>query len=265
MKFVIIYNIKITYSFWSNIQKGDEYSMGDFGWEKFMTEQDKEHYDMWGKKEPFGFGKKPALVLIDIYYGVLGLKRESLMEQIKTITGGMGLEGWEAVDRTVELLAAARRNKIPVFHVTKLDKDGVIGWGRRSGKRMDLPADVKAVASDIVAEVAPIEGEMIIRKAAPSAFQGTVLPFMLQKFGIDTIIACGESTSGCVRATVVDGTTHRFKMGVVAECCFDRTQMSHYVNLFDLQQKYADVIHLPDAIQYFAEIHAASKETVTVK
>lgn len=225
-------------------------------WEKFMTAQDKEHYEMWGKKELFGFGDRPALVLIDIYYGVLGLKREPLMEQIKTIPGGMGLEGWEAVDRTVELLAAARNNNIPVIHVTKLDKDGIIGWGRRSGKRMSLPEELKKRASDIVEEVAPIEGEMIIRKAAPSAFQGTVLPFMLQKLGVDTIIACGESTSGCVRATVVDGTTHRYKMGVVAECCFDRTQMSHHVNLFDLHQKYADVIHIPDAVAYFESISA---------
>ncbi|GGG00718.1 isochorismatase family protein [Paenibacillus abyssi] len=232
-------------------------------WERFMTEQDKAHDEMWGKKENFGFGEKPALVLIDIYYGVLGFKREPLLEQIKTIPGGMGLEGWEAVDRTVELLAAARKHSIPVIHVTKLDKNGIIGWGRKMGKRMSLPEGLKDRASEIVEEVAPIEGEMIIHKAAPSAFQGTVLPFMLRKLGVDTIIACGESTSGCVRATVVDGTTYRYNMGVVAECCFDRTQMSHHVNLFDMHQKYADVIHLPEAIAYFEKVGSNFKQSVS--
>ena len=231
-------------------------------WERFFTEQDKEHFKARGKKEPSGFGRNPALILIDIYYGVLGFKREPLMEQIKHLPGGVGLEGWEAVDRTVELLAAARKNGIPVIHITKLDSDGVIGWGgKRGGKPMNMPEEIRMRASEIVEEVAPVPGEVVIRKAAPSAFNGTVLSYQLRSMGIDTLIACGESTSGCVRATVVDGKTNRFHMGVVAECCFDRTQMSHYVNLFDMNQKYADVIDRFEATAYFEEIASSKKET----
>ncbi|MFB9279275.1 isochorismatase family protein [Cohnella cellulosilytica] len=239
------------------------------GWEKFMTERDKEHDEARGKKAPFGFGDKPALLLIDIYYGVLGFKREPLMEQIKTIPGGMGLEGWEAVDKTAVLLAAARRNRIPVIHVTKLDADNVVGWAARArgkglfggGQQSD---ELKRRSSEIVAEVAPLPGELVIRKAAPSAFQGTVLPYMLQSWGIDTLIACGESTSGCVRATVVDGTTHSFKMGVVEECTFDRTEMSHWVNLYDLHAKYADVVKLDGAIAYFDQIGSRTQAAAGV-
>jgi nicotinamidase-related amidase len=241
------------------------------GWEKFMTERDREHDLARGKKEPFGFGKKPALILIDFYIGALGLTREPLMEQIKTNPGGMGLEGWAAVDKTKILLEAARKNNIPVVHVTKLDRDNVVGWANRTGRRKQvskaqskIPDELKRRSAEIVAEVAPIEGELVIRKAAPSAFNGTVLPYMLQSWGIDTLIACGESTSGCVRATVVDGTTHSFQMGVVEECTFDRTEMSHWVNLFDMNAKYADVIKLDQAIKYFEEINAASKEIVNV-
>ncbi len=225
-------------------------------WERFFTDKDKEHYETWRKKKPFGFGENPALLLIDIYYGVLGFKREPLLEQIKYLPMGMGLEGWEAVDRTAELLASARKSGIPVIHITKLD--GVIGWdtGMAKDGRASLPEEIRKRASEIVEEVAPQPGEMVIRKAAPSAFQGTVLQFQLQSMGIDTVIACGESTSGCVRATVVDGTTNRFKMGVVAECCFDRTEMSHYVNLFDMNQKYADVIDRQQAAGYFEQISA---------
>jgi len=235
-------------------------------WEPFFTEQDKEHYKLWGKKQPFGFGNSPALLMIDIYYGVLGLKREPLLEQIQYLPGAMGLEGWEAVDRAAELLASARANNIPVIHITKLDSDGVIGWGGKIGKARkaaNIPEELRGRMSEIVEEVAPQPGEVVLRKAAPSAFNGTVLAYQLRSMGIDTLIACGESTSGCVRATVVDGATYRYHMGVVAEACFDRTQMSHYVNLFDLHQKYADVIDRFEAAAYFEQISAGKAEAVT--
>jgi maleamate amidohydrolase len=239
------------------------------GWEKFMTERDKEHDAARGKKEPFGFGEKPALLLIDFYVGALGLTRQPLMEQIKTHPGGMGLEGWAAVDQTKILLEAARRNNIPVVHITKLDRDNAVGWAKRVGRKKQvgmsedkMPEELKRRSAEIVAELTPLDNELIIRKAAPSAFNGTVLPYMLQSWGIDTLIACGESTSGCVRATVVDGTTHSFRMGVVEECTFDRTEMSHWVNLFDLNAKYADVTKLANAIAYFDEIGSKSKAAV---
>ncbi|MFC1962593.1 isochorismatase family protein [Chloroflexota bacterium] len=226
-----------------------------FGWEKFMTERDKEHYKVTGKKDFFGFGDKPALLLIDIYYGVLGLKREPILEQIKKIPGGMGLEGWDAVDRTAKLLEITRDLSIPVVHVTRLDSDSVASWAKRikaiRADNRQIPEELRRRSGEIVSEVAPIKGELVIRKAAPSAFQGTPLSFMLRSMDIDTLIVCGESTSGCVRATVVDGATHSYHMGVVAECCFDRTEMSHYVNLFDMHQKYADVIDMDHAVQYF--------------
>ncbi|MBD2843760.1 isochorismatase family protein [Paenibacillus sp. IB182496] len=235
------------------------------GWDQFMTERDREHNEARGKKEPFGFGTKPALIMIDFYYGALGLTRQPLMEQIKTHPGGMGLEGWAAVDQAAILLEAARKNGIPVVHVTKLDRDNAVGWAKRVARKRQSDAsdaklsdELKARSAEIVAEVAPLEHELILRKAAPSAFNGTILPHMLQSWGIDTLIACGESTSGCVRATVVDGTTHSFKMGVVEECTFDRTEMSHWVNLFDLDAKYADVVKLAGAIAYFEQVGSAA-------
>jgi maleamate amidohydrolase len=241
------------------------------GWDKFMTERDREFEALRGERMPFGFGQKPALLLIDFYIGALGLTRQPFIEQIKTHPGGLGLEGWEAVDKTKILLEAARKNGIPVIHVTKLDMDNVEGWASRIGRKQmfsmkDTQAaeELKRRSAEIVAEVAPIEGELVIRKAAPSAFNGTVLPYMLQSWGIDTLIACGESTSGCVRSTVVDGATHSFRMGVVEECTFDRTEMSHWINLFDLNAKYADVINLDHAIAYFEEIASKTKSSISV-
>ena len=70
------------------------------------------------------------------------------------------------------------------------------------------------------------------------------------------MLCCGETTSGCVRASVVDGATYRYKMGVIADCVFDRTEASHYMNLYDLNQKYADVVTRDTAIAYFEKIAA---------
>ena len=79
-----------------------------YGWEKYLSERDKKHDELWGKKELYGFGTKPALILIDIYYSVLGLKREPIFESMKIWPGSTGLEGWAAVDKAAELLAVAR-------------------------------------------------------------------------------------------------------------------------------------------------------------
>src|SRR6202043_589881 len=106
----------------------------------------------------------------------------------------------------------------------------------------------------IVDEIAPQDGDLVIQKAAASVFHGTPLLFHLNYYGIDTIVACGETTSGCVRASVVDGATFRFRMGVVEECTFDRTEVSHAINLFDMNQKYADVVPLAEALAYFDTI-----------
>jgi nicotinamidase-related amidase len=110
--------------------------------------------------------------------------------------------------------------------------------------------------TEIVAEVAPIAGEVVIEKTAPSAFQGTPLQFHLTSLGIDTLICCGETTSGCVRASVVDAATARYRVGVVSECVFDRTEASHFMNLYDMHQKYADVVGLEMAKAYLREFAA---------
>lgn len=223
----------------------------EYGWEPYLSERDKKHTELWGKKELNGFGEKPALLLIDNYYSVLGLKREDIFESMKTWRGSTGLEGWAAVDKTAELLAVARASGIPVIHVKGLHT-GVQSWGRRSRPASTMPKEMVEKGQQIVDELKPLPGELVIEKAAPSAFQGTPLAFQLQALGIDTLICCGETTSGCVRASVVDGATHRFRMAVVKECVYDRTEASHWINLYDMHHKYADVVDLDMAKEYLA-------------
>ena len=87
---------------------------------------------------------------------------------------------------------------------------------------------------------------MIIYKQRASAFFGTPLIALLMQLDRKSLVVCGESTSGCVRASVVDAYSYGFHTVMVEECCFDRSMLSHKVNLFDLHHKYADVMHLSE-------------------
>ena len=229
-------------------------------WDKFLTERDKQHLEIRGaKKKPFGFGNNPAVLVIDDYYGALGDEPEPLLESIKTWPNSCGLDGWEAIYRTQELLKAARENRIPVIYCANIpDFPTPWPWGSNRKRQSELPPELHKMKYQIVDEVAPQPGELVIQKATPSAFFGTPLMLYLTHQGIDTVIACGETTSGCVRATVVDGCSYRLRMGVVEECTFDRHEASHAINLFDMNQKYADVVSLVVATKYFEKVTAGS-------
>lgn len=99
-------------------------------------------------------------------------------------------------------------------------------------------------------EIAPQPGEIVIHKERASAFFGTPLIAHLRKVGADSLIIFGESTSGCVRASTVDAYSYGFHNVVVEECTYDRSMLSHKVNLFDLHHKYADVMHVEEVIEH---------------
>ncbi len=236
----------------SPLGKGD--SLTERIWDRFLTEQDHTHLATRGPK-PVGFGSKPALLLIDLYRWVFGDRPEPLMEAVKTWPSSCGLAAWNAVPHIQALLKKAREVTIPIVHVTGLeDEAGVKRDGfRETGERSSMSAEARERHRnryDIIDEVRPLSGEAVIRKSSPSAFWGTPLIGHLNFLDVDTLITCGESTSGCVRASVVDGFTYRFRMIVVEECVFDRTEASHAINLFDMNQKYADVLSLATAIQF---------------
>lgn len=221
-------------------------------WDRFLTEQDRAHVAMKPPKS-IGFGKSPALLLIDLYRWVFGDRPEPILEAIKTWPGSCGLAAWNAIPHIQTLLREAREVRIPVIHVSGLAGAGVDEWSfRRDGDPSQLTPEARERRRrkfDIIEEVAPIPGEAVLRKLSPSAFWGTPLVGHLNQLGIDTVITCGESTSGCVRASVVDGCTYRFRMIVAEECVFDRHEACHAINLFDMNQKYADVLPLDEVVR----------------
>ena len=97
---------------------------------------------------------------------------------------------------------------------------------------------------------APQASDIVIWKQRASAFQGTPLFSHLSLLGVQSLIVCGESTSGCVRASVVDAYSNGFHVSIVEECTFDRAELTHKVNLFDLHHKYSDVMHLEEVVAH---------------
>ncbi len=155
---------------------------------------------------------------------------------------------------------------MPVIHTTNIygEEFGIQSWAKRSvgaasdKGNFDDNADDKR-PYEIIVELKHLPGETLIHKSSTSAFWGTPLLRQLNSLGLDTIITAGESTSGCVRATVVDGCNNGYRMIVVEECVFDRTEASHAINLFDMNEKYSDVVSLSDVIQSLHKWHERVK------
>jgi nicotinamidase-related amidase len=178
---------------------------------------------------------------------------EPVTEAIKTWLGSCGLAGWDAIPHIQKLLAKAREVGRRLRHRYGWRGCRALGLRRDTKKRATMSAeelDRFRRRYDIVDQVKPIPGETVFKKVSPSAFWGTPLVGHLNFLGVDTILTCGESTSGCVRASVVDGTTNRLRMIVAEECVFDRHEACHAINLFDMNQKYADVLPLDDILKY---------------
>ena len=116
-----------------------------------------------------------------------------------------------------------------------------------------LAAFAEGAAGDwgaIAPPLRPAAGEVIVTKQYASAFAGTSAAATLHARGVDTVVVCGVSTSGCVRATATDAITHGFAPQVVRQACADRTAALHESNLADLDAKYADVADLADAVRH---------------
>lgn len=148
----------------------------------------------------------------------------------------------QAIAASRGMLDHARKAGWPVAHsrIVYADDDGD---GTVFSLKVPGMASLKEhdAASAIVPELAPVAGELVVRKTVPSAFFGTGLAPWLAMRGVQTLMIGGCTTSGCVRASVVDAMSHGFRPVVLADCVGDRALGPHEANLFDMAQKYADV------------------------
>src|SRR5215468_6431568 len=149
-----------------------------------------------------------------------------------------------AIAPTKRLFAAARAVGLPIFYSTGDTRAESRPSLVTATKRNKPPVDAADYA--IRPEFKPQPQDVVITKQRASVFFGTPLVAHLTQLGVQTLIICGESTSGCVRATAVDAYSHGYHVVLVEECCFDRSILSHKVNLFDMHHKYADVMHIDE-------------------
>jgi len=187
-------------------------------------------------------GPRPALLAIDLYNLVYEGGPRPPHEVTKEFSSSCGVYAWSAIPPIQELLAAARGHGLPIIYTTVETRMEVDPTAVKATNRDLRRIDPRAY--EIRSEFKPEPGDLIIYKERASAFFGTPLIAHLQRRGVQSLIVCGESTSGCVRASVVDAYSYGFHTVVVEECCFDRSPLSHKVNLFDLHHKYADVMHV---------------------
>jgi nicotinamidase-related amidase len=197
-------------------------------------------------KRDLYIGPSAALLVIDLYELAYQGGPNPVSEVAKEFPSSCGVNAWNAIEPTKRLFAAARAAGLPIFYTTgdtrEGSKPGAIKATNRRGAK-DSPN-----AYDIRPEWAPQAGDVVITKQRASGFYGTPLLAHLTQLRIDTVIVIGESTSGCVRASTVDGFSNGFHMVMAEECCFDRSEISHKVNLFDLHHKYADVMKVADVV-----------------
>jgi len=225
-------------------------------WDQFISETDRAVYALSGYGARGGFGQRPAVIVVDVNYAFTGDRDEPITESVKKWRNSCGHVGWRAIPPTQALLRSARAARVPVFFTTlvdwradRFDMGGFAYKSVRSGE--DLSEPVPGIdGNDIVREIAPEPHEFLIRKHKASPFHGTPLLGYLIELGVDTLIVTGTTTSGCVRATVVDGFQFNFHVSVVEECCFDRFESSHAISLFDMNAKYADVVPLAETTAY---------------
>lgn len=215
-------------------------------WDHLISDNEKKAYRAAGFGRPTGIGKRPALLIIDVQYRTVGTERRPFWEAIKEFPTSCGEVAWDAVGNIARILALFRANGWPVLYPYVSPKQG-FDAGRLSDK---VPAimGVSARGYDFVDAIAPGEKDILVPKKHPSAFFGTPLASYLINTGADTLVVTGCSTSGCVRGTVVDGFAYNYRVLVPEDAVFDRSEVSHAVNLFDMSEKYADVMPTDDVL-----------------
>lgn len=214
-------------------------------WKDVVDEEILQIYKSYARETYIG--SKPALLAVDLYNLVYEGGPKPVLDLLDEYPSSCGINAWNAIEPTVKLLEAARSLDLPIVYATrKLNTNKVSTFRKMKNNITDQSYEIKE-------EFKPQSNDLIIRKERASCFFDTGLAEYYRSKDIDTVIIFGESTSGCVRATVIEAYSHGFHPVVVEECCFDRSILNHKMNLFDMHHKYADVMHIEEVLQILAE------------
>lgn len=220
-------------------------------WDRIIPSAERELYAAAGFGGDVTPGKKCALLIIDMTWAFCGDSRMPIEESVKVWRKSSGVAAWDAVAAVRTLIDQAHTSSIPVIYSRGRDPGPSGALRGRWREKSVGQGDDRPEANEIVADIAPTDADVVIVKDKPSAFFGTSLTSYLIDSGIDTLFICGGTTSGCVRASVLDAFSYNFRNMIIAEGTFDRGQTSHVVSLFDMNMKYGRVVSLADSLAYF--------------
>ena len=227
-------------------------------WDGFLTERDREVIEASGYAGRGGLGQRPALMIVDVSYNFCGKRPEPILESIRKWRNSCGEDAWRAIEVIRVLIDACHGKGLPVFYSTNTRRsDGFDAgaWRWKNTRELEDP-DKEIAGNEIVAEISPEPQDVVILKTKPSAFFGTPLLSFLVDLKVDSLIVCGVSTSGCVRATVIDAFSNNLRVQVVGDACFDRLEASHAINLCDMDAKYADVVDSSESLAMIERLPA---------
>jgi maleamate amidohydrolase len=221
-------------------------------WISAIPKKDLNIYTKSGYGRRLKLGKKPALVVIDVTYAFTGDRSEPILKSIKRFPNSCGQNAWRSIPKIKQILELCREKQVPIFYTANGSKKSSDAGRWRNKNQNTAESDFIKLSSpeSIVSEIAPTSEDTVIPRLKPSTFFRTNFHKMMQSKNIDTLLVSGGTTSGCVRATVVDAFSYNLSVGVIEECVFDRGEVSHNVNLFDMDSKYANVITLSEAKSY---------------
>ena len=208
-------------------------------------------YEKQGLGARMGFGQNPALVIVDFINGF----------NDPGAFGGGNIQ--DAIDNTEKLLATARHLGLPIAYTVHCYSEDGAEDGLFNLKMPKLREGLVrgTHATQVVDQLEPRSGERVVEKHFPSAFFGTDLAGWLAMKQVDTAIVTGCTTSGCVRATVVDSMGNGFRPIVPKECVGDRAVGPHEANLFDMDQKYADVMPLSEVLDELNDLYPGQSQS----
>ena len=228
-------------------------------WDGIIPAEEQRAYRAAGFGRKGGLGRRPALLVIDVQYRTTGTTPLPFWSSIAEFPTSCGDVAWAAVPHIARLIAAFRAEAWPVLYPHVAPKEG-FDTGRLAGK---VPAlmTVARHGYDFVADIAPQANDVLLPKKHPSAFFGTPLASYLIDLGADTLVVTGCTTSGCVRGSVVDAFAYNFRVLVPSDAVYDRSQVSHAVNLFDMSEKYADVMTTDECLTALSSLDANAVNT----
>lgn len=225
-------------------------------WANRLSKEDLAIFDAAGYGSRGGMGSTLGVLVVDTTYRFVGSRPLPILEAVAECRTSCGYAGWDAVRNIRILLDAARRVGIPIFYSKGPAELGESAAGTWSSKNRRAASDVETDLrlDAIVSELAPHPADVVVEKRKPSAFFGSTLESQLRDAGIDGLICVGGTTSGCVRASVVDAFSYDFYITVVHDCVFDRSDLVHEMNLFDINAKYGDVVGLDSVLSRMAAL-----------